>query len=80
MRSFYQWLDLQRRAADAVPDATTLALMTARAGDNGLTLDQLRRESLLAFDVLDQLLAGLLATGQVVSARVKGQRVFRSAI
>ena len=80
MLSFYRWLDLQRRADDAVPDDVTIAMLTSRAGGNGLTLDQLRRESGLAFDVLDVLLRRLLSTGQIIPARVKGQRVFRTAL
>ena len=80
MRTFRQWLDLRRRVADAVPDATTIALMVARMQADGMTLDELRRKSGLDFDVLDALLRQLLGNGQVFVSQADGRRVFRPGL
>ena len=70
----------QSRIDDPIPGATTVALMISRAGAEGLTLDELRRKTLLPFDVLDRLLRRLFAPGQVFLSRVDGRLVYRAGI
>jgi hypothetical protein len=80
VQTIFKWLDLHRRVADAIPDDVSIALLTSRAGAAGLSLDQLRRKSGLAFNVLDVLLARLLARGQLIILVVNGERVFRAGV
>jgi hypothetical protein len=65
---------------DPIPDAVTVALMVARTGPEGMTLDELRRKTGLAFDVLDRMLAKLTAAGQLFLSKVDGRMVYRAGI
>ena len=65
---------------DPIPDAVTVALMVARRGPEGMTLDELRRKTGLAFDVLDRMLAKLTGTGQLFLSKVDGRMVYRAGI
>ena len=77
MQSFHQWVE---NHVQEVPDATTLALLISQAGDEGLTLDDLRRKTRLDLDILDCFLAGLLTTGQVARSKVRGRLVYRAGM
>jgi hypothetical protein len=70
--SFREWLP-------EIPDATTLALVIARSGATGLSLDDIRRLLPIPTETLEDLLRGLTASGQVVMARAGGRIVYRAA-
>ena len=78
MSRFFHWLE--HRDGDAIPDATTVALMISRAGATGVSLDELRRKTGLALDTLDEFLEGLLAAGQVVLSKINGRLAYRAGI
>jgi hypothetical protein len=75
LSSFYFWLE---HRLEEVPDATTLALVIARAGAAGVPVDRLRRALRLPPETLDDLLRALVATGQVVMLKVGGRTVYRA--
>jgi hypothetical protein len=74
--SFRSWLE---NCPQEVPDATTLALVIARAGAPGVSRDDLRRLTQLTPDTLEDLLAALMSAGQVVAVKVGGRLVYRAA-
>jgi hypothetical protein len=73
--SYRAWLE---HRPDEVPDATTLALLIARAGAAGISPSDLRRQSRLLPDVLQNLLAALTAAGQVTVVSVGGELRYRA--
>jgi hypothetical protein len=75
MQTFHEWLKTRE-----VPDATTLALTIARAGAAGVSHDDLRRLVQISSETLEQLLAALMAAGQVVVSLRNGQRIYRAAM
>jgi hypothetical protein len=77
--SFHEWLVREHRPEE-VPDATTLALLIARAGAAGISGDDLRRLVPISSETLENLLAALMAAGQVVVSLRNGQRMYRAAM
>ena len=71
--SFHEWLKTRE-----VPDATTLALTIARAGAAGISGDDLSRLLRVSSETLEDLLAALMAAGQVVVVSIGGQRRYRA--
>ena len=74
--SFRDWLG--DRAQEA-PAAENLATLIASAGTVGISLDRLRRLCGLPPETLQDVLRGLVMTGQVVMLRINGQMVYRVA-
>jgi hypothetical protein len=76
MKSFQRWLE---RRTDEVPDSTTLALAIARAGAAGISSSDLRRLGGVSPETLPDLLAALVAAGQVMVVSVGGELRYRAA-
>jgi hypothetical protein len=74
--SFHEWLG---NRPEEVPDATRLALVIARSGAAGISLDSLRRVVRLSPETLQDLLRALTAAGQVEVLKVNGKMVYRAA-
>ena len=74
--SFHEWL---RNRPEEVPDATRLALVVARAGAAGVTLDGLGKVLRLSSETLQDLLKALVTAGQVTVVKVNGEMVYRAA-
>jgi len=74
--SFLNWLE---HRLEEIPDATTLALVIARSGAAGVSRHDLRRLARLSSDTLQDLLAALVAGGQVTVVSVGGRIVYRAA-
>jgi hypothetical protein len=74
--SFCFWLE---HRLEEVPDATTLALVIARAGARGISLDRLRKLCGLLPETLADVLKALVASGQVTVLMVNGQIAYRVA-
>jgi len=72
MPAFHEWLE---HRVEEVPDIGSLALVIAKSGMAGVSLDSLRRSLNLPPDTL----AGLVATGQVVVLKVNGEMRYRAA-
>ena len=70
---------LEEHQLQQVPDAGSLALLIARSGAAGVSRDDLRRLAGIHPDTLDDLLRGLVASGQVVVLKRNGQLVYRAA-
>jgi uncharacterized metal-binding protein len=64
---------------EEVSDATRLALVIARSGAAGVTLDGLEKVVRLSPETLQDLLRALTAAGQVTVLLVNGQRAYRTA-
>jgi hypothetical protein len=79
---FYEWMGIREyRAEDEeAPGAMKLALLIAQSGAAGISRDGLRRLVRLSPDTLEDLLAALVAAGQVTELRMNGQRVFRASM
>jgi hypothetical protein len=77
MQPFRLWLEDHR--LPQVPDAGTFALLIARSGAAGASRDDLRRLTGIPPDILDDLLRGLMASGQVEMVSVGGKIVYRAA-
>ena len=73
--SFHQW---REHRLEEIPDATTLALLIARSGAAGMSRDDLRKVLQISPETLEDLLAALLASGQVVAVEVNGQLRYRA--
>jgi hypothetical protein len=67
--SFTRWLE---QRPPEVPDIGTLALTIARAGQAGVSLEQLRKVVRASPETLENLLRALVTAGQVVVVRVGG--------
>jgi DNA-binding IclR family transcriptional regulator len=68
----------QRRFEEA-PAAEKLALVIARSGAAGVSLEDLARALNLPAESLQDILRALTATGQVTMLRVNGRLVYRAA-
>ena len=79
---FYEWMGIREyRAEDEeAPGAMKLALLIAQSGAAGISRDGLRRLVRLSPDTLEDLLAALVAAGQVTELRMNGRRVFRATM
>jgi len=77
MLPFRLWLEEHR--PHQVPDAAALALLIVRSGAAEVSREDLRRLAGIPPDILDDLLQGLMASGQVVMLRRNGQLVYRMA-
>ena len=77
MQSFYHWLE---HRVEEVPDSGKLALVIARSGAAGISLDRLCRLTHISPDTLDDLLRALITTGQVVMLKINGQMVYRATM
>jgi DNA-binding IclR family transcriptional regulator len=64
---------------DEAPAAERLALVIARSGPAGVTLDGLRRVVRLSPETLHDLLRTLTAAGQVTALKVNGRMTYRAA-
>ena len=76
MHSFQNWLE--HRLA-TIPDATSLGLVIAQAGEQGISRDELLRQIGVSPNVLEILLRGLLVAGQVAMVKVGGGLRYRAA-
>jgi predicted transcriptional regulator len=76
MQSFHEWL---ANRAQEPPQADRLATIITSAGAAGVSLACLRKLCGLSPKVLQDVLRGLVATGQVEMLRVGGQIVHRAA-
>jgi hypothetical protein len=65
-------------APEEAPGAAQLALVIARSGGAGISLDGLRRVCGLSPETLDNLLRALITAGQVTVVKVSGERVYRA--
>jgi predicted transcriptional regulator len=77
MQSFHEWLG--NRAQEA-PAADNLATVIASAGAAGVSVDRLRRLVGLSPEALQDVLRGLVATGQVQVVNVGGELRYRTAM
>ncbi|MGA2068331.1 MAG: hypothetical protein ABSG86_25385 [Thermoguttaceae bacterium] len=75
--SFTRWLEDR---PPEVPDIGTLALLIARAGRAGVSLDRLRGVVRASPETLDNLLRALLTAGQVVVVQIGGEMRYRAAM
>ena len=76
MNSFQNWLE---HRLSTIPDATSLGLVINQAGPRGIARDELLRRTGVSPDVLETVLKGLLAAGQVVMVKVGGELRYRAA-
>ena len=74
MQSFHEWL----RSADEAPAADRLATVIAQAGAAGVSLNRRRRLVGLPPETLQDVLKGLVMTGQVEMLKINGQFVYRA--
>jgi hypothetical protein len=72
--SFRIWLEARPQE---VPDTAAIALAIARSGTAGAFIDDLRR-LVGSPEALEEVLRGLLASGQVEVVRVGGRNVYRA--
>jgi len=75
--SFHDWLE---HRPEEVPDATTIALVIAKAGAAGVSREGLEKVARISPDALDELLRALVSAGQVRMLKVSGRMVFRAAM
>jgi hypothetical protein len=75
MPSFHAWLDHRLQEA---PDSTALALAIAQAGAAGISPSDLRRLARISPETLKDLLAALVAAGQVLVVSVGGELRYRA--
>jgi hypothetical protein len=75
--SFTRWLEDR---PPEVPDIGALALQIARAGQAGVSRDQLCNVLQVSPETLEVCLRGLLTTGQVVVGRVGGELRYRAMV
>jgi hypothetical protein len=76
MQSFRAWLETRLQE---VPDAMSVALAIVQAGAAGASLEELCRVGGCSRKTLQELLAGMLAGGQVEVAKVGGELRWRAA-
>lgn len=74
--SFHEWLKNRDQEA---PAADNLSTLIAQAGAVGVSVERLRKVVRLSPESLDEVLKGLLASGQVTILKVNGVRVYRAA-
>jgi hypothetical protein len=74
--SFLNWLE---HRLEEIPDTTTLAMVIARSGAAGVSRYDLRRLIRISSDALENLLAALVAGGQVTVVSVGGRIVYWAA-
>ncbi len=74
--TFHEWLTNRPNEA---PGAAQLALVIARSGAAGVTLDGLRRSVRISSDTLQDLLRALVAAGQMMVLKVNGQMAYQAA-
>ncbi len=77
MQPFHEWLDSRSQEA---PAAENLALVIAKSGTAGVSLDSLRRVVQISPETLQELLKALVMAGQVTVVRVGGQMVYRTTM
>lgn len=75
--SFLAWLETRAHRSE-LPEATRLSQLIAQAGTGGIRRRDLGKAITLDGDVLDDLLAAMVAAGQVEVAEVGGKRVYYS--
>ncbi len=75
MQTFTAWLE-SRTDQPPLPETTRLTRLIATAGPNGVTARDLRRAVDLDRDLVDQLLAAMVAAGIVATATVDGETVY----
>lgn len=75
--SFIDWLDA-RTQRPQVPETTRLLQLLAQAGAAGIRRRDLGKAITLDRDVLDDLLAAMVAAGQIEVAEVDGESVYYS--
>jgi len=76
MPSFAHWLE---HRPPEVPDAGSLALIIARAGQAGVSLDHLCAVTRASRETIEAMLRGLVVARQVVALRVGGELRYRAA-
>jgi hypothetical protein len=76
MQTFRQWLE---HVADDPSAADNLATLIAQGGAVGVSLDRIRKVVRLSPETLQDILKGLVATGQVVMLRGNGELRYRTA-
>ena len=78
--SFSTWLESRDQRLQ-VPKATRLTQIIAAAGSAGVAVRTLRKAVKLDGDIVDGLLAGMLATGQVEIVSGQGsETILRTAV
>jgi len=75
--SFLAWLETRTQRPE-LPEVTRLLQLLAQAGANGIRRRDLGKAITLDRDVLDDLLAAMVAAGQIEVAEVGGERVYYS--
>lgn len=73
--SFLAWLETRAHRSE-LPEATRLSQLLAKAGATGIRRCDLGKAITLDRDVLDDLLAAMMAAGQAEVAEVGGERVY----
>jgi DNA-binding IclR family transcriptional regulator len=76
LTSFRAWLGTR---IPEVPDAAAVALAIVQAGAAGVSAEELRRVAGCSRETLRELLAGLVASGQVEMVSAGGRIVYRAA-
>jgi hypothetical protein len=61
-----------------IPDAMSVALMIVQGGKAGVSAEELRRAAGCSAEALRELLAGMMASGQVEVVRVGGELRWRA--
>jgi hypothetical protein len=74
--SFRAWLETRLQE---IPDAGSVALAIVQAGAAGASLEDLCRAAGSSRETLRELLAGMMAGGQVVVVKVAGEPRYRAA-
>jgi hypothetical protein len=75
--SFLAWLETRAHRSE-LPDVTRLSQLIAQAGAAGIRRPDLGKAITLDRDVLDDLLAAMVAAGQIGVAEVDGESVYYS--
>ena len=75
--SFQKWIE---HRPPEVPDAGSLALAVARAGQAGVSRDQLRKVIQASPETIQSMLRALITTRQVVVVKVGGEMVYRATM
>jgi hypothetical protein len=75
MQPFRTWLEDRLQE---IPDAAAVALAVTRAGPAGASAEELRRAAGCSAEALRELLAGMMASGQVEVVRVGGELRWRA--
>jgi hypothetical protein len=72
--AFREWLE----RLEEVPGTMELALAIALSGTVGVLRDGLRRVARLSPETLEDILAAMVAAGQVMVVQADGQRMYRA--